>query len=127
MNSAWPRELIQAVAGQREVTLTTRGRKTGRPRRVRIWISTDGEHVYIRSGGGLRRQWPQNVLAAGEASLKLGGQSIDVKARHVTDPTEARNVSQLVRNKYGSHVRASKPDQPPTPGELATFELLPAS
>src|SRR5690349_20915121 len=30
----------EAAAGQREVTLTTIGRKTGKPRRVIIWIAT---------------------------------------------------------------------------------------
>lgn len=126
MTADLPRQVIDAAARQREVTLTTVGRKTGKPRRVTIWIATDGRDVYVRSGGGMRRDWPQNLMARGEATLRLGNTTVKVKPRHVTDPAEARSVSQLVRKKYGFMVRSSKPDQPITPGEQATFELLAA-
>jgi len=118
-------EVIEAARREKEVTLTTIGRQTGKPRRVTIWITTDGEHLFVRSGGGMKRDWPQNLLARGEATLRLGGRSIKVRPRHVTDPSEARSVSSLVRKKYGLSVRVSKPNQPPTPGEQATFELKP--
>jgi deazaflavin-dependent oxidoreductase (nitroreductase family) len=108
------------------VRLTTVGRKTGKPHEVTIWITTDGQHLYVRSGGGLRRDWPQNLVARGEAILRIGGRSMNVKPRHLTDPAQARAVSQLVRKKYGFTVKVSKPDQPLTPGEQATFELMPA-
>jgi deazaflavin-dependent oxidoreductase (nitroreductase family) len=118
--------VVEAAAREREVTLTTYGRKTGRPVTVTIWISTDGKRIFVRSGGGFKRDWPQNMMARGEAVLHIGRQSIKVKPRHVTDPEEARAVSQLVRKKYGLFVKASRPNQPLTPGEQATFELLPA-
>lgn len=126
MSTALPRDVVEAADRAREVRLTTLGRKTGKPRRVTVWISTDGKHVYIRSGAGMKRDWPQNFLASGEATLSLGGQSIKVKPRHVTDVDEARATSHLVRNKYGSYVKPSKPGEPLTKGEQAVFELLPA-
>jgi deazaflavin-dependent oxidoreductase (nitroreductase family) len=118
--------VLEAAAREREVHLTTYGRKTGKPYRVTIWIGTDGNRLYIRSGEGLRRHWPQNLLARGEGMLQLGKASVKVKPRLVTDPAEARGVSSLYKRKYGPFVRASKPDQPLTLGEQATFELLPA-
>ncbi len=124
--SGFPREVFDAAAREREVTLTTRGRKTGKPVPVTIWMSTDGNRLFVRSGGGMRRNWPQNLVTRGEAVLELGGRSIKVRPRQVTDPEEARAVSQLVRKKYGFLVKASKPGQLLTQGEQATFELLPA-
>lgn len=121
-----PPDIVEAVARQREVRLTTIGRKTGKPHGVTIWIATDGERVYIRSGAGLKRDWPQNFVARGEATLEIGGRSTKVKPRHVTDLDEARTVSQLVRKKYGWTVKSSKPGDEPTSGEQATFELIPA-
>ena len=118
-------DVIEAAARRREVTLTTYGRKTGREYRVTIWITTDGSHLYIRSGQGLRRQWPQNLIARGEALLEVGDKTVKVKPRLVTDPAEARAVSALYKRKYGPFVRASKPNQPLTQGEQATFELIP--
>jgi len=118
--------VLTAAANEREVTLTTIGRKSGKPHDVTIWLTTDGKRLYIRSGQGLGRQWPQNFLARGEAVLHLGKQAVKVKPQLVTDPSHARQTSTLYAKKYGSTVKASKPDQPLTPGEQATFELIPA-
>jgi hypothetical protein len=120
------REVTVAAAREREVKLTTYGRKSGKPHDVTIWVATDGKRLYIRSGQGLIRQWPQNFIARGEAVLHLGKQAVKVKPRLVTEPAEARASSSLYAKKYGSTVKASRPDQPLTPGEQATFELLPA-
>jgi len=119
-------DILEAAAQEREVQLTTHGRKTGRPRRVTIWIGTDGKRMYIRSGEGLRRNWPQNLLARGEGVLNFRKSAVKVRPRLVTDPDEARAVSALYKHKYGPFVRASKPNDPLTPGEQTTFELLPA-
>jgi deazaflavin-dependent oxidoreductase (nitroreductase family) len=123
--ASFPREVLEAAGREREVGLTTYGRKSGRARRVVIWISTDGHHLYIRSGGGMGRDWPQNLLAKGEAELQLGRVKVKVKPRHLTDPAQARAVSALHRAKYGAYVKPSRPSEPLSQGELATFELLP--
>src|SRR5256885_722972 len=80
----------EAAAEQREVTLTTTGRKSGKPRKVTIWISTDGRRLFIRSGQGLKREWPQNLLAKPEAQLHLGGGDIHGKTRLATHPDGSR-------------------------------------
>ncbi len=120
-------DLLDAAKREREVKLTTFGRKSGKPHQVTIWITTDGEHLYIRSGQGLRRNWPQNLIAGGEGVLQIGKTKVKVKPRLLTDPVEARMASGLYKPKYGPFVKASRPNQPLTPGEQATFELLPAS
>lgn len=120
-------EALQAAAREKEVTLTTFGRQSGEPRDVTIWITTDGHSFFVRSGQGLKRQWPQNLLARGEATLKVGGHSVKVRAHHLTDPEKARAVSRLARDKYGSYVKPSSGDEPLTLGEQATFELTPTA
>ena len=124
--AAFSRDVFEAAAGEREVRLTTHGRKTGTAHRVVIWIASDGRRVYIRSGAGMKRDWPQNLVAAGGGELGIGGQNVQVKPRHVDDPAEARGVSRLYRDKYGSQVKSSEGNEPLTAGETATFELLPA-
>jgi deazaflavin-dependent oxidoreductase (nitroreductase family) len=109
---------IAAADKVREVTLTTTGRKSGKARRVTIWITTDCQHIYVRSGQGLARDWPRNLLANNVATLRLGVEQVKVRARHVTDPVEAHATSALVRKKYGVSLSSSK-------GEQAVFELIP--
>src|ERR1700730_9031191 len=86
-------DVVEVAAREREVTLTTYGRKTGKPSDVTIWIVTDGDRMFIRSGQGMVRQWPQNLLARGEGVLHLGNMEVKVKPRRVTDPAEARASS----------------------------------
>jgi len=119
--------IIDAAAREREVRLTTIGRRTGKPTDVTIWVVTDGKHMYVRSGQGMVRQWPQNLVARGEGVLHLGDLEVKVTPRRVTDPAEARASSALYTKKYGQSVKASKPDEPLTIGEQTTFELIPAS
>src|SRR5260370_37037954 len=107
MAPAFERAVVDAATTQKEVNLTTYGRKTGKPVRVTIWISTDGEHLYVRSGRGMTRDWPQNLVARGEAILQLGGRKIKVKPRRATDPPQARATPALPANKYGHPTQPS--------------------
>ena len=81
--ASFTQDLIDAAASEKEVTLTTTGRKSGKAYPVTIWISTDGKHLYIRSGEGMKRDWPQNFLARGEATLRIADKSVKVRARVV--------------------------------------------
>ena len=119
-------EILEAAVREREVTLTTQGRKSSTPRKVTIWIVTDGKRIFIRSGRGLGRNWTQNLMARDEGVLEAAGKSFRFKPRLVAEPEQARAVSVLYGKKYGSSVKPSKPTEPPTPGELATFEVMSA-
>lgn len=122
--SGFSQEVLEAAAREREVELTTFGRKTGRPHRTIIWVWGDEQRLFIRSGRGMGRDWPQNLLAQGRALLHLGDLEVAVVPRHVSE-TEARSLHPLVLRKYGDAARRSVGDGPPTPAEQATFELLP--
>jgi hypothetical protein len=122
----FPSDVLEAVANEREVRLTTYGRKTGKESSVTIWIVTDGHKVFIRSGRGLARHWPKNLLERPEGTLHLDGKVVRFTSRHVTDSEEARRSSKLYGPKYGSSVKPSKEGDPLTPGEQAAFELIPA-
>jgi len=118
-------EVIDAARNEREVTFKTYGRKTGKPSDVTIFVVTDGNHLFILSGQGMARQWPQNLAARGEGVLHLGGQDVKVIARQVSDRAEARRVAELYRSKYGPQFGPPQPGDPPKLSEQATFELTP--
>lgn len=122
--SMFDSDLMAILRREREVELTTYGRKTGTPSRRIIWIFPDGNRLFIRSGGGLGRDWPQNLMANGRAVLHTGGRDVTVVGKHVEDPMLARHVSDLARSKYQSNTERSADNAPLTPGETATFELF---
>ncbi len=100
--------VLDAVANEREIELTTWGRKSGNASRVILWVFGEGDRVFIRSGGGLGRDWPQNFIARGEAILHIAGNDVPVVGEHVTDRELARHVSGLAKSKYQSNVQQSQ-------------------
>lgn len=123
--AGWDQATLDAAAREREVELTTWGRTTGKPTRVILWIWGDGTRLYIRSGGGMGRDWPQNILAGGRGILHLAGRDIPVRARHVTDESEARAGAVMVNRKYETTNQPSPEGGPLTAAEQSTFELTP--
>jgi deazaflavin-dependent oxidoreductase (nitroreductase family) len=119
--------IIEIAGREKEIELTTFGRKTGKPSRRIMWITALDGRIYVRSGLGLGRDWPQNLLANGRAVLHLAGQDIPVRARHVTDPAEARAMHAPVKAKYNAERPSSSGDEPLLPSEQAVFELTPDS
>jgi deazaflavin-dependent oxidoreductase (nitroreductase family) len=119
------RAILEMAAQEKEVELTTFGRKTGKPSRRIIWITSLDGRIYVRSGLGLTRDWPKNLLANGRAVLHIRGQDIPVRARHVTDRVEARAMHAPVKAKYAAERPSSDGEEPLTPSEQAVFELTP--
>jgi deazaflavin-dependent oxidoreductase (nitroreductase family) len=117
--------ILRLAADEKEVEFTTFGRKTGKPSRKIIWITNRDGRLYIRSGMGLSRDWPQNLLANERGILHIAGRDVPVTARHVTDPAEARAMHAPVKQKYNAERPSSTGDEPLTPAEQAVFELLP--
>jgi hypothetical protein len=124
--AGFDRRILDDAMREREIDLIVRGRKSGKPIRVTLWIWGDGEKVYVRAGEGFAQDWPKNLRASGRAILHLAGQDIPIRARLVEDPAEARLGKPLIERKYGDTVRGSREGEPLVPGEQATFELLPA-
>lgn len=60
---------------QRDLTLVTRGRRTGRPHRVTLWFAFDGRHLCLmayarRHGRGT--DWYRNLRRHRSADLSIG-------------------------------------------------------
>ena len=125
IDDVFDRSLLQTASQEKEVELTTFGRTSGKPSRRIIWITSLDGKLYVRSGLGLTRDWPKNLLANSRAILHIGGQDVPVRTRHVTDPAEARAMHAPVKQKYNAQRPSSSGSEPLTPSEQAVFELLP--
>jgi deazaflavin-dependent oxidoreductase (nitroreductase family) len=124
--STFNQDVIDAAKNEREVRLTTFGRKTGKPYDVTIFAVTDGQRLFILSGQGMARQWPQNLAARGDGVLHLGGLDVQVRSRQVIDPGEMHMIYELYGDKYGPRFGPPQPAEPARLSEQATFELTPA-
>ena len=84
--------------------LTTRGRKTGRARRIEIWFTRRGRSYYLVAEHGLRAHWVQNLLVEPQVRWRVGRTAFRGRARVVraeTAPALVRDIQARSRTKYG--------------------------
>jgi deazaflavin-dependent oxidoreductase (nitroreductase family) len=81
----------------RLIVLTSRGHRSGEPRRVMLEHSYMNNRVYIAPGWGERTQWYMDILADPRVTLQHKGKTLGATARLVTDDTELAALYHLAR------------------------------
>ena len=69
------------LLGIHMLLLTTRGRKTGKPRTLPLaYVEYNGEYIVVASNGGSEKPpaWWLNLRDAGEGELQVGGETFAV-------------------------------------------------
>lgn len=100
------RELREALGKSGSVIdITTKGRKTGEPRRIEIVFHAVDGHVYI-SGypRPQKRNWLANLEANPDFTFHLKNEvkaDLPARARPITDPDERRAVLREVAKTWG--------------------------
>ena len=96
-------QVRRALAHGRLIDITTTGRRSGKPRRIKITFHNIGGHIYI-SGlpfAGRTRAWLRNLAAEPRFTFHLKGRvaaDLPATARVITDAVERRAVfSEIVK------------------------------
>ena len=82
--------------------LTTTGRRSGRPHRIEIWYATNGETLYLLSGGGRSSDWVQNLSVDPTVLVEIDGNVRPGRARVLGVDDEAERARSLVFAKYAA-------------------------
>ncbi len=93
----------RALEQDRTIDITTKGRKTGLPRRIEIWFHRSEGRFYITGLPG-RRDWYANLRAnpAFTFHLKHSVQAdLPARARPITDEPERRDILSRIINSLG--------------------------
>jgi deazaflavin-dependent oxidoreductase (nitroreductase family) len=72
------------MAAEHFLYLETRGRKTGRPRRIEIWFVALEQRFYIVAEGRERAGWVKNLRAHSEVAFSIGTRSDQVLEQPLT-------------------------------------------
>lgn len=84
----WRMGLEPLLRQLRFIVLTTRGRRSGEPRRVMLEHSCIHDRVYIAPECGERNQWYLNILADPRVTVQRNGKTFGATAHLVTEDTE---------------------------------------
>jgi deazaflavin-dependent oxidoreductase (nitroreductase family) len=96
-------EVVDLLARDRTVDITTTGRRSGQPRRIEIWTWIADGTVYLTGSPG-QRDWYANLKANPELVLHVTrGTQLDLsaRARPIEEPEERRDVfPRLLHSRY---------------------------
>ncbi len=97
---------LAAVASEKLVHLTTRGRKTGESHTVELWFAVDNGKVYL-SHEGKETDWMKNIKKNSQVCFEIGGKNFSGKARYLEDHTDEAEIAKVaLYEKY--HGKAAK-------------------
>jgi deazaflavin-dependent oxidoreductase (nitroreductase family) len=96
-------QIQHALARDRTIDITTRGRKTGQLRRTEIWFHYINGQVYITGTPG-RRDWYANLLAYPEFTFHLKHSvkaDLPARATPILDRARRRAIITAIHQKLG--------------------------
>jgi deazaflavin-dependent oxidoreductase (nitroreductase family) len=90
---------LAALKDRSTLSITTRGRRTGKRHTVPIWFVADGGILYL---GTLNagRDWVRNLVKTPTVEVDIGGLRLRGHGRAVTDPAVDARVRELMAAKY---------------------------
>jgi len=92
---------LRTVAKKRTVKLTTRGRKTGQPRTVKIWfVVADSCRILVQHASPAPAHWYANLLRTRAVTVDFGDGPLAAEARPIADPERVKDVLRRIRRKY---------------------------
>ncbi len=87
-------DVLESLARDRTIDITSTGARSGRRRRIEIWAWPLGDALYLTGSPG-RRDWYANLKANPDFALHLkrGARAdLPARARLIEDPAERREV-----------------------------------
>lgn len=95
--------VIAALKKASYIDLTTRGRKSGKPRTVELSFALRGDEILCLAGSGGKVHWYRNLLADPEVVIEAGKLRVKGKAEPAEKSKETvGEILELFREKYGA-------------------------
>lgn len=92
---------LEALAAHQTIHITTRGRRTGAPRRIEIWwFRVDGRFIITGTPG--RLDWLANLRADPSLTVHVDGRDILASATPVSDRDLRRRVFTMAETSWYS-------------------------
>lgn len=92
---------VTAYAKRKTITLTTKGRKSGQPRSVKIWFVVEApDAIVVQHVNGPIAQWYRNLEHDGAVTVDFGDGPIAGRAEPITDPAGIDSVVRRIRAKH---------------------------
>jgi deazaflavin-dependent oxidoreductase (nitroreductase family) len=85
----------------KEIELTVRGRKSGKPVPRPVWFALRGEELLLLPVTGTDSQWYKNILQHPQVKIRSSQQTFNGRLRTITGKKHVDEVIELFKGKYG--------------------------
>jgi hypothetical protein len=94
-------DLHQKLNRAYEITLSVKGRKSGRDIRRPVWFVHEGNTLYLLPVQGSDTNWYKNLLVERTLKIYVNGAEISESGKSITDSNSIDDIVKKFRSKYG--------------------------
>ncbi len=92
---------LTALKKDKEIELTVKGRKSGKPIPRPVWFVLKRTEVLLLPVTGTDSQWYKNILRDPQVKISSNRQAFNGKLRTITNKRQVEEVIELFKGKYG--------------------------
>jgi hypothetical protein len=94
-------DLHQKLDRAYEITLSVKGRKSGRDIPRPVWFVHEGNTVYLLPVQGSDTNWYKNLLVDPMLKISVNGVEIPARGKPITDSNRIDDIVRRFKSKYG--------------------------
>ena len=94
-------DLHQRLNSAYEITLSVKGRKSGKDIPRPVWFVHEGNTLYLLPVQGSDTNWYKNLLVDPTLKISVNGVEISARGKRITDSGRVRNIMNKFSSKYG--------------------------
>jgi hypothetical protein len=98
MSKADLRKILDRVS---EITLSVKGRKSGKDIPRPVWFVHEGNTLYLLPVQGSDTNWYKNLLIDQTLKISINGVTISETGRQITNSKSVNDIVSKFRSKYG--------------------------
>ena len=84
-----------------EITLSVKGRKSGRDIPRPVWFVYEGDTLYLLPNHGSATSWYKNVVVDPTLKISVNGIEISARGKPITDSNMVDDTVRKFKSKYG--------------------------
>jgi len=94
-------DLHQRLKRAYEITLSVKGRKSGRDISRPVWFVHEGNTLYLLPVQGSDTNWYKNLLVDPMLKISVNGVEIPARGKPITDSNRIDDIVRKFKSKYG--------------------------
>ena len=98
-------DFYQKLSEVNEITLSVKGRKSGKYIPRLVWFVHEGNTLYLLPNRGSDTNWYKNLLAGSILKITINGFEVSVRGKPITERKGVDDVMDRFQFKYGQNFK----------------------